>query len=414
MIEKTRLLAAALALGWGLAWGATGVRGADSYPPEILALDLQENQVSKADKITVTFLVVGSGPVKTIRINGEVQKFEPQDTVQVTKEISLAKGRNAITVLAEGEQGGTRERQFVVYYAAEPPTKQWRLLAHGDVRYEVDDNPTNDVGLPFTVAGLDVKGAIPASKRPDTRTTAMASVTGLYGGLSLTGGALDQEYTKSVNKDLKAQLFYGGVGYRFEASASSAWLTNYTYSRLAVGDTDYATMHTVSGAYERGSSDGKYSRRHQFELDLTAKSFASSSQTAGTVGILKWNYLRFHPTTLSAFTSVVQAGNATEGDKATDYNFAGGDWDWLNRWESGFRWDIGFGYQYRNFPNDNQPLVKDIGNTRIDQLARVSTGIGWQWNPLWSAMLNYRYLTDLSNKEPYVRSIYGLTVVGNY
>ncbi len=413
MIEKTRLLIVAFSLGLALVSGAAGVRAAESDPPEILAVDLPENFVSKSDKLTVTFLVVSGASVKTIRINGEEQKFESQDTVQVTKDFTLSKGRTIITVLAEGQEGGTRERKFTVYYEVEA-AKPWVIGAHGEVRFEVDSNPTNDVGLPFTVSGLDVKGTIPASKRPDTRTTGIANVSATRGGLSLTGGGLDQEYSKSDNTALNAALVYGGVGYRFETSKTTAWLTNYTYSQLAIGNTAYNSMHTVAGAYERQSSDGQYARRHRFELDVTYKDFASSSQTDGAVGILKWEYLRYHPTNLSSFLSVVQAGTASEGDKTSDYNFVGGDWDWANRWESGFRWDIGFGYQYRGFPNDKQPVTTQAGSTRLDNLFRVSTGAGWQWNPRWSAMLNYRYLTDLSNKEPYVREIYGIYVIGNF
>ena len=62
------------------------------------------------------------------------------------------------------------------------------------------------------------------------------------------------------------------------------------------------------------------------------------------------------------------------------------------------------------------PLSTDtpLGTTRVDNLLRISIGPGWQFTSSWSAVLGYRYLTNLSNKQPYVRQIYGLIVEGAF
>jgi hypothetical protein len=409
-------LAALSALGgWG--WTAP-LRAAEADAPEVLSSDLGPTQASKTDKITATFVIVGQSPVKSIKINGEAQEFTPADTVQITKTFELKTQRTVITVAVEDDKGNTRERNFVVDYGAAPVTKAWSVSGSGTVSYEVDDNPTNDAGLPFTVSGVDVKGTTPKATRLDNRETVLANVAGTYGAASVFGGAFRQQYDKPIHKGLNATLAYGGAGYRFKTGENSDFLTNLIYSDLAIGDADYATLYTVTGGFEFRTGDPKLFKRHTLELDLTSKNFKDRSQKDGTIYIAKWNYFRLNPVTLSNFNFLLQLGDATEGFKETDYSYTGGDWDWRIRWERGFRWDLGFGYQYRNYPNEKQPNLlttqSPFGTNRVDHLLRASTGIGWQWNAQWAAMLNYRYLTDLSNKHPYVRDIYGVTVNGGF
>lgn len=410
------LLAGAALLGMlaALVLGDGAARAAGEDAPQVLSTELSESQVVTEPKLTATFVIVGAHPIRQIYINGEAQTFTAGDTVQITKDFEFTARQTVITVRVEDENSNMVERRYVVYFGAAPVETRWSVRGSGELRYEVDENPTNDVGLPFTVSGIDVKGVIPASQRPDNRSTASLNLIGTRGPASIFGGGLSQQYDKSINKGLNTTLAYGGAGYRLRLSDASDFVANYIYSSLNVGSQDYATLNTLSGGYEYRSQDARFNRRHLFEADITAKDFKSSSQTDGSVGLLKWDYMRTAPATLDSYTSLLQLGNATEGDKASDYNFLGGDWDWRNIWGGGFRWDIGFGYQYRDFPNDKKPITTALGPERVDHLFRVSTGLGWQWMPQWSAMFNYRYLTDLSNKSPYVRPIYGLSVTGGF
>ena len=45
---------------------------------------------------------------------------------------------------------------------------------------------------------------------------------------------------------------------------------------------------------------------------------------------------------------------------------------------------------------------------------RISLAPGWQFNPKWYVLVGYRYTFNLSNKQPYVRQIYGVTIDGTF
>ena len=411
-LRRAAVLAAALALsGWG-----SSLWAAQDEAPEILSSDLGAAQTVQTGTLTATFVIVGNAPVKSVKINGEDQRFTPSDTVSITKTFQLTQQVTVISVAVQDDKGNSRERDFIVTYGAAPVAKKWSVRGTGAVKYEVDDNPTDDVGLPFSVSGVTVKGVIPPSKRPDYRATALANVAGTYGGATVFGGAFAQQYEKEVNKSLNATLWDVGAGYRFHLGETSDFLANLIYSDLGLGGSDYATLYTVTGGFEFRTGDEKMFKRHTLEVDVSDKTFAAKSQKAGTEALAKWDYFRLNPATLSTYEFLLQGGNATEGIKATDYDYGGLDSDWHIRWMAGFRWDLGFGLQDRNYPNDTSVLTRQspFGRNRVDYLVRASTGFGWQWNALWSAMLNYRYLTDLSSKAPYVRDIYGLTVAGGF
>lgn len=414
-LKGAAVLAAALALsGWIF---GIPLRAAEQEAPEILSSDLGATQTVQTGTLTATFVIVGNAPVKSVKINGEPQVFTPADTVQIAKTFQLTEQVTVISVAVEDDKGNSRQRDFIVTYAQAPVAKKWSVRGVGQLAYEVDDNPTDDVGLPFSVSGVkNIKGVIPASARPDNRTTAVANVAGVYGGATVFGGAFVQQYQKEVNKFLNATLWDAGAGYRFRLAETSDFVANLIYSDLSLGQADYATLLSATGAFELRTGDEKMFKRHTLGVDVTDKSFAAKSQKAGTEAVAKWDYFRLNPVTSSTYEFLLKGGNATEGIKATDYNYAGFDSDWHTRWKAGFRWDLGFGLQDRNYPNDTSVLTKQspFGNNRVDYLVRASTGLGWQWNPLWSAMLNYRYLTDLSSKAPYIRDIYGLTVAGGF
>ena len=404
-----------LALGAALAWGSgPAPAAAAGDPPQILTTDLAQLQDVQSPRLTVTFVILGSSPLRRVTIDSKPEAFEPGDTLRITKEFEFTTRRTIVTVRAEDSEGQAREHNYVVNYAAAPIARSWSVHGNADLRYELDDNPTNDAGLPFETPSYNPKGVIPDSRRPDIRQTAAGNLIATYGGFSIFAGGLLLQYEKAVNEGLSASLAYGGMGYRFRLGETSDFVLNYLFADLGIGKADYAQLHTLSGAFEFRSQDSTYIRRHLVGVDATAKDFVAKTQTDGAVGVLKWDYLRLNPVTLSTFGALFQGGDATEGDKLTDYNFVSGDWDWHIRWEVGFRWDLGCGLQVREYANDKQPATGQLGPERLDNLVRASTGLGWQWNPQWSAMLNYRHLTDVSNKAPYYRNLYGLTVLGGF
>ena len=389
--------------------GGTGV--------QILTTDLQAVTIVQKDRLEAHFVIMSdTGTIQSVTINGEAQNFAPADTVEIVKGFQFTAASNVVTVQAKDSTGVSLEKTYVVRVATLAPEKKLAVNAVVGLSYEYDDNPTDDLSLPpgVSISGVTINGVVKTSEKLDTRTILTATGLARYGDADFSVGGYDQTYTKSINKGLNVQMLYAGAGYRFAMGQSSDFLVHYTFTNLNVGETAYANLNTATGGFEFRSQDNDYTRRHLLELGYTQKTFASSSQTNGGQELLKWDYYRTDAAKLDNFNAVFQLGNATEGDKLTDYNYLSGDWDWRNRWEAGFRWDLGFGYQYRSYPNDNQPLTNALGTTRLDNLIRLSTGLGWQFNPAWSAMATYYYLTDISNKSPYVRGIYGVTVSGGF
>lgn len=383
--------------------------------PQILTSDLALETEAASDTLTASFAVVSDAPVTRVAINGEEQPITPADTVLVTKQLRFTQQRTIVTVSATDQNGKTREKSYAVVFKGAPPEVKltYAVLVKG--AYEIDGNPTNDLSSPIAIEGIDIKGVVKDSDQPDTRITLQATGAVTYGPWTAFVGALRQTYSKADNEGLNTQLLYAGGAGRFNLGGTRDFVLTYAFTDLNVGDNDYAQMHTVSPAFEFRSSDNQGSYTHVLALDYTAKDFASSTQKDGGQYALRWGYKSLDAAKQDQFDSIIAYGTSTEGIKELDYSYLGANLDWINRWDSGFRFDIGFGFEYRSFPEDKQPLTKELfGETRVDTLWRLSLGLGWQFNPKWSAMLNYRYLTDISNKAPYVRPIYGVTVEGAF
>jgi hypothetical protein len=284
------------------------------------------------------------------------------------------------------------------------------------LRYEIDTNPSNDLSTPIDV-GVDVQGVVPDSEQPDSRITLKAIVGFSYGNSNAFIGAVQQTYGKSDNDQFNSTVMFLGGGWRSNPGGQNAFVAQALITDINLGDFDYAQTITLTPGYETDSKDADGSYRSLYALDVISKNFARGEQTDATVFTLKWDFNSKDPEQEDTFRNLLQLGNSTEGFEQSEYSFVGIDEDWTNIWGSGsgFRFDIGWGLQYRSYPND-EPLTTDtpLGTTRVDNLLRFSIGPGWQFTPAWSAVFGYRYLTNLSNKQPYVRQIYGLIVEGAF
>ncbi len=410
-----RRLVMAMLVTIGLSGFSPLLMAQEEAGPQILTSDLAlENDVT-GDTLTANFVILSNGAVTVVTINGENQTITPGDTVLVTKELKFTKQQNLVTVVATDKEGKSRTRTYLVRYKGAAPEEKLTFGATVKASMEIDGNPTNDLSSPIAIKGVDINGVVKDSEQPDTRTTLQASGTLTYGKWTGFIGALNQTYGKADNDGLNTQILYlGGTG-RFNQGGTRDFLMTYVFTDLNVGGNDYAQMHTISPAYESRSEDKKGFYRHTFAFDYTLKDFSSSTQKDGGQYALRWNYNSQNPSKLNTFDSIIGYGTSTEGIKEQDYSYLGANLDWANRWDAGFRLDSGFGFEYRDFPEEKQPLTKKLfGKTRVDALLRYSIGAGWQFNPKWSVMFNYRYLTDISNKAPYVRPIYGVTVDGAF
>jgi hypothetical protein len=387
--------------------------------PQILTSDLARQTTVTETRMTVDFVIVDTDKVTEVVINGEKQKIQPSETVLVRKEFEFTEPATRIEVTATDEKGNVRTVAYVVLLpgaAMAAPKARLRVFDQVGVRYEVDTNPSNDLSTPIDL-GVTVTGVVPDSQQQDTRTTVKAMAGLGYGKWMAFVGAVQQTYGKSDNDQFNSTVMYLGGAVRSSPAGENAFVAQAVFTDINLGSFDYAQYVTLTPGYEKDSKDSSGTTRSLYAVDVISKNFASSDQKDAINGTLKWDYNSTDPEGEDSFRNVIQLGNSTEGFVQSEYSFIGIDEDWINIWGAGrgFRFDVGWGLQYRSYPNDD-PLTKDtpLGNTRVDIPLRFSIGPGWQFTPAWSAVLGYRYLTNLSNKQPYVREIYGLIVEGAF
>ncbi len=90
--------------------------------PQILTSDLFRKQVIKTDKLSVSFVFLDSDNIVEITINGQLEKFEPDNAIVVNKVFEIAEIEVVITVIATDEAGNKREKSYFVI-RQEPPLR---------------------------------------------------------------------------------------------------------------------------------------------------------------------------------------------------------------------------------------------------------------------------------------------------
>ena len=394
-------------------------------PPEILTSELALKTLLESDRLEVNFVIVDTDQVTEVKINGQAQAIEPGDTVMLTRTFDFTQDVTRVEVSAKDEHGHTRTVTYTVYrpgvdpdkVAPEPAKAKLQWAANYDARYEEDTNPSNDLSSPISISGVDVVGVVPDSEQSDSRLNVTANGAISYGIWSGFAGLSAIEYSKADNDQFKVRAWFLGGGVALPVGERNAIVATYVFTDINLGGYDYAQTHTVSPGFRwTGQDPDGDSTRRVVALDVTRKQFARSDlQTDATVLALKTEYNSLDKAKQDSYRSVYALGSASEGIDVTEFNYLSGDWDWRMRWDSGLLFDVGTGVQYRDYANDT-PLSTDtfLGNTRVDIPARFSTGIGYQFLPQIRTMFNYRYTFNLSNKTPYVRQIYGISVNGAF
>lgn len=412
---KAKTIVLPLALAWALvAWaggaGAQQDQEADpaTLPPQILTSDLPNKLQAQSEAVDVTWVFVDTDTITEVKINGEVQPITPADTVVVNKTIAVDRDQVAVVVEATDEAGNTRTKSYLIYRPGYDPEAA-RYFVVVEARYEVDDNPSNDLSSPVSLSGVDVQGVVPDDEQEDMRMGLNATVGANWKNWNALGGVSLVRYGKSENARLESDIFYVGGGYTMD----NGLFLKYLFADINLGEFDYAQEHTVTPGYQTQAIDEDGTTRHRFAVDLKLRQFARSEQDDITTQRAAWTYFNLDPEGLDSFRSVVSLGSSGEGFDESEYTFVAGNFDWKNRWDSGLLFNIGFGLEYRDYAND-EPLSKDtpLGDTRVDTLWRFSAAPGWRFSDSISTLFNYRYVTDISNKAPYVRQVYGLVVRG--
>ena len=399
----------------------------ENNPPEVLTSDLSLKTVLESNRVQVDFVIVDDDKVVEVTINGEPQTFEPAETVLLTKVLEFGQEASQVVVSAKDEAGNTKTVTYTVFPPGVDPDRQpvvqkeaMTWFASYDARYEMDDNPTQDLSSPVSIGGIDLQGVVPDDQQDDNRTNLLAMGGVAKGPWSAFLGAARIGYSKAkIAEQYNVAIYFAGMGYRLPKGGFDF---GYVFSDINLAKSDYSLVHTVSPGYRVLSEDEDGKGTTLYSLDILRKQFADSStpgvpklQEDTTVFTLRWDYTEIDPQGQDTYIRKLHIGTESEGLPDSEFDYLSTDFDWKNKWDSGLLFDIGFGLAYRDFKTD-EPLTTDtyLGDTRVDAPMRISTGLGWTFSELVNLMLGYQYTFNLSNKTPYERQIIGLGVNGTF
>lgn len=400
-------------------------------PPQILTSDLIRKQVIQEPSIVVTFVIVDDDNINEVTINGVPEEFDPDSTILITKKFTFDPGKTLITVIALDEQGNAQEKTFLIGYdldsaeseefgEQEEETEEqevskffWKVQA--TVKKEIDDNPTSDLSSPVKIGDLDLQGVIPDDQQTDNRTNLTGSVFVGYDGFVAFLGAAHTKYDKSDNDFLNSEATYFGLGYSHTFNADRILSLTLMLLDINVGGENFSQNTSISPSMTFNSNDSEGNYSHIWGVDYTIKKFAKTSLEDGSQGTLKWTYKSLDAEKLDLFTSVLKMGSGDSGTEESEATYASFDLDWANRWQIGFKWDMGFGMQYKSFENQLPLSAKTpLGEKRVDMPMRISNLFGWHFSDNWQLNYKYEYTFNLSNKSPYTRAIQGIALNGAF
>ncbi len=388
--------------------------------PEILTTDLTRRQKVDASQLDVSFVIFDDDAIAEVIIDGEKQKFIKANTLTIDKKLIFKKGLNTVVVTATDEKGNKRTNKYQVAFGVEldalPEPKDtggmnWKIL--GSVRYNHDTNPNNDLGLPVDTGDVSVEGQIDDDEQADTQTAASLMVILNWGQLAGFAGYLQSNYSKEIYEPLNSKILMAGLSYAPKANKKG--LTGrYMFLDINRNDEDYAQFHIISAGLQIGRSDTvDGTTKHWLGGIYNHKEFADSAKEAGNTALFNWEYTNLDAEKLDFFKSVLAYGSGNDGTVRSEFTTATMDFDWANKWESGFLQGTGFGIHYKEYPNQ-KPLSTDLGETRVDVPLRFSFHLGWEFTPIWLIKLNYDYKVNVSTKSPSYRTVTGVQLNGGF
>jgi len=422
--KKLKLVLFLLLFWGGECFAQTVEEVAEKAPPQILTSDLTRKQVLKKPEKVVSFIIVDDDMITEVIINGESLDFEADTTLSFTRKFIFKPGKTIISVIAIDERGNKREKSFLIGFgktgeqaiAAEKKEKksQPNFKVQFGLAYERDGNPTNDVSSPVKIGDLDLQGVVPDSEQPDNRKTLNLLGSWIYGDFNLFLGASKTVYDKSKNEFLNSKIAFLGLGYALTFSNSFSLPVSLMVMDINVGGSDFSQNIALSTGllFRSKDEDGFYS--HLLDLDGTVKLFADKTKKQGSQNQIKWDYNSLDIERLDNFRYLLAIGLGNNGTEISENSYVAMDFDWTNQWESGFKWDLGFGLAKIEYKNEVPLTKKVLGNVRVDVPIRISNGFGWAFSSDWKVVYDYRYLFNLSNKTPYVRIIHGLKLNGGF
>jgi len=379
--------------------------------PRIMTPSMMRKQQITSPDLVVHFVVVDDDPVVSVKINGDLQKVEPNKTLLITRKLHFNPGRTLIEVQAEDQAGNVSNRSFLVLFepaaaeAAEDSNPlKWNLIIEAVA--QTDDNPTEDLSSPVKIGDLELQGVVEDSQQTDQLKNLKALLVVYKGDYNGIFGASSRAYDKAANELLNSQVLFAGAGWKHLVGDGFFIKADYLFTDLNLGAADYAQYHGITPALLWETKDDTGVSKHTLALELVTKKFAELEQEDGAQQGLKWLYQQTDPDK-DRFDSVMSVGTASQGtdDSVEDYLIM--SFNWHNQWAGPF-FDIGFDVEYEKYKNQ-VPLSANtpLGKTRLDLPVSYQTALGWQ-GVGWSLKYHYRYLLNLSNKVLYERTVHGI------
>ena len=394
--------------------------------PKVLTADLVRRQHVESSELDVSFVIYDDDNIVKVQINGETQNFEPANTITIDKLLTFKKGKNLITVVATDEQGNQNIINYLVEFGRKKETAEtgsgsefelagkkvkWKIL--GDIQYNSDSNPNNDLGLPIDTGDTVIEGQIPDSKQSDTQLALNLLAVFTLDKWKAFGGYSQSTYSKSIYESLNSRVIVTGASYGPKPDQDGLD-ARYAFLNVNMGGESYAQFHMFDLGYQFGREDKEDgTTRHLWGFLYNHKVFSSSSLDTGNSMILKWEYTNLDIEKQDFFRSLMTYGTGSDGSEASKYSVMTMDYDWSNKWNSGFLQGIGLGMHYKEFPNQ-KAILTDFGDTRIDVPFRFSLDLGWEFNSDWSVKYKYEYRINISTKSPSYKTVNGLQLNGGF
>ena len=390
--------------------------------PQILTTDLTRRQEVNSSQLDVSFVIYDDDAISEVTINGEKQDFIPANTLSIDKRLRFKRGTNTIVVTAVDEKGNKRTNRYLVAFGtkleeAAPAKKEggfdWKIA--GSLQYNSDSNPNNDLGLPPGVDTGDVtiEGQIADDEQSDTQTVANLVATFTFGKLKALAGFIQSDYSKDIYEHLDTQTILAGVSYGPRASEKGL-AGQYMLLDVNMGGEDFAQYHIINAGYQIGQHDKEDgTTRNLLGVVYNHKVFADSDLDTGSTLLFQWERTNLDAEKLDFFKSMLAYGNGNDGTEESEFSAFMMDLDWSNKWESGLLQGTGFGLHYKEYPNQ-EPLVSDAGDSRVDVPFRFSFHLGWAFTKDWALKFNYKYKVNISSKDFYYRTITGIQLNGAF
>ncbi len=418
------------------------VNAEQNDPPQILTSDLFRKQMLDKPVKVVSFIIIDSDNIVAVTINGEEQTIIQGTLIELTKKFVFKQGKTVITIVATDEAGNIKEKSYLVGLGKDAKlgsgvkkkkkSAGFSWKARAGLNYEIDSNPTKDVSLPggIEVEDVDFSGVVDDSIQTDSKQSLNAVFKGRYGKLYGYLGKTITNYSKSINSFLNTDVTFGGGAYRWEFSkkylnkcrdlvdiTKCPFYKTYNliggiqFIDINVSTNDFSQNLSGKLAIEKSLKSNRGKKKYQLQVKSTQKDFADSSLSTGSQLQLMWKYSSLDIEKLDNYRFKFKYRSGDDGTVESEYVSISLDFDWMNKWEMGLKFDIGFGFASRNYTNDT-PLTTNtpLGDTRIEAPFRFSTGLGWDFPYNIKTMYKFNYLYSISNKTPYERIINGVYV----